>query len=355
MQAQHILVTGGAGFVGSTLARSFAREPDTRVTAFDNLRRRGSELSLPGLARAGVRFVHGDVRSADDLAAVGDVELIVDCAAEPAASAGLDGATSYVLQTNLVGTFHCLELARRTGAALLFLSTSRVYPIAALNALPFAERATRFEWLGAQGSVGFSEQGISERFALEGARSLYGATKLSAELLITEYVHAYGCRALIDRCGVLAGPGQLSRVDQGVITHWVASHHFGRPLAYVGWGGTGKQVRDVLHVDDLFALLRLQLADDGAWNGTVYNVGGGPERALSLRELTAACEALTGRKLELGTRPETSPVDVRCFVTDASLAQESFGWRPTRGVDVVLADIHAWIRSNEDTLAAVLA
>src|SRR5205823_4167681 len=143
------------------------------------------------------------------------------------------------------------ELARRHRAYVLFLSTSRVYPVAGLRALALEELDTRFELAAAQPDPGASPHGIAETFALDGARTLYGSTKLAAELLIEEYRDAYDLRAVIDRCGVIAGPWQMGKVDQGVFTYWMLAHHFGRPLTYIGFGGSGKQVRDLLHVDDL--------------------------------------------------------------------------------------------------------
>ena len=216
---------------------------------------------------------------------------MIDCSAEPSVQAGLGGSPRSVLDTNLVGTINCLEAARARGAAFLFLSTSRIYPIAALNDLPFVETETRFRWDEAPGIAGFSRRGIAEGFTLDGARSFYGTSKLAGEQLIQEYVFSYGMRALIDRCGVIAGPWQMGKVDQGVITLWVARHYFGRPLRYTGFGGQGKQVRDILHVHDLFDLLLLQLEAPERWDGRVYNVGGGNEVSVSLRELTELCVA----------------------------------------------------------------
>src|SRR5712675_1234223 len=248
---QKILITGGAGFVGSNLALRFKQaRPAAEVIAFDNLKRRGSELGLPRLRRGGVAFVHGDVRVREDLLSVGAVDLIVDCAAEPSVLAGLDGAPDYVIQTNLNGTIHCLELARRVGADIVFLSTSRVYPTAAINALRYAETATRFVMTDVQDVAGASGHGLAETFPLAGSRSIYGASKLASELLLQEYRAAYGVRAIVNRCGVLTGPWQMGKVDQGVVALWVAKHFFRGHLAYVGHGGTGKQVRDLLHVQD---------------------------------------------------------------------------------------------------------
>src|SRR3712207_435324 len=128
-----VLVTGGAGFVGANVAVALAgRLGDRRVVAFDNLSRRGSELNLPRLREAGVAFVHGDVREQADLLAVEDVEAVVECSAEPSVMAGTEGSPDYLVRTNLLGAYHCLELARRERAQLIFLSTSRVYPVKAL-------------------------------------------------------------------------------------------------------------------------------------------------------------------------------------------------------------------------------
>ena len=250
-----ILITGGAGFVGANLGVALAeRHPDWQIVALDNLMRRGSELNLPRLRAAGVEFVHGDVREEADLKAVGRFDAMVECSAEPSVMAGSADPT-YSVQTNLVGAFNCLERARQEDAFVVFLSTSRVYPVAPQLDLVLEEAETRFELAADQPHPGAGPGGISEDFPLPGARTLYGATKLSAELLIEEYAASFGLRAVVDRCGVIAGPWQMGKVDQGVFSWWLLSHHFGRPLTYIGFGGSGKQVRDLLHVDDLVDLV----------------------------------------------------------------------------------------------------
>src|SRR3954453_3832502 len=181
--AHRVLITGGSGFVGANLCVGLAeRHPGWEIIAFDNLKRRGSELNLPRLRAAGVTFVHGDVRAPGDLQALPKVDAIVECSAEPSALAGVHDSPDYLVQSNLFGAYHCLELARRDGAQVVFVSTSRVYPYAALNALPYRETDTRFELAG---------PGVSERFPLEGPRTLYGATKLAAEHLVTEYAGTF--------------------------------------------------------------------------------------------------------------------------------------------------------------------
>src|SRR4051812_22427396 len=200
--SDRVLVTGGAGFVGANVCIALAeRRPEWSVVALDNLRRRGSELNLPRLRAAGVEFIHGDVREEADLEAVGPLRAVVECSAEPSVLAEREGGADYVLHANLLGAWHCIKLAAERDADLVFLSTSRVYPIHALRSLALQGSEERFELAEEQPLEGASSAGISERFPLDGARTLYGATKLAAELLITEYRESHGLRAVIDRCG----------------------------------------------------------------------------------------------------------------------------------------------------------
>jgi CDP-paratose 2-epimerase len=348
-----ILVTGGAGFAGSSLAVRLAREfPGTRVLTFDNLKRLGSERNLGRLREAGVQFVHGDVRQLSDLMNLSVApELIVECSGEPSAQAGYGGSPDYLIQTNLAGCYHCLELARLTKADFLFLSTSRVYPYSRLNSLHYSERETRYV-LTPQTVAGASEMGISEEFCLDGPRSLYGTTKLASELLLEEFSDAYGFRYVIDRFGLLTGPYQMARSDQGVIALWVAAHCHQRPLAYIGFGGTGKQVRDVLHVDDFCDLVLDQILHFDRYQGRRWNVGGGVANSLSLFETTRLCQEVTGRKIPISSMAENRPADLRIYITDHSRVSAVHGWSPKRDVRQCVTDIANWIDQAGDSLQA---
>jgi CDP-paratose 2-epimerase len=350
-----LLITGGAGFVGSNLAVSLAaRHPEWNVLALDNLYRQGSKLNLPRLEQAGVEFVEGDVREPEDLKRLPEISAMIECSAEPSVMSGVDGDTSYLVHTNLTGAYNCLELARREGAFVVFLSTSRVYPVAPQLELRLEEAPTRFEIAAEQTVPGVSPAGISEEFPIAGARTLYGATKLAAELLIEEFRAGLGVPAVIDRCGVIAGPWQMGKVDQGVFTHWMLAHHFRNPLTYIGFGGEGKQVRDLLHIEDLVDLVERQLLAPGEWDGRTVNVGGGRECSLSLQETTEICRERTGNEVPIEPVQETRVGDVPIYLSNCAKLFGLDEWRPQRSAQRVLSDIHGWIAADPERIATAL-
>jgi CDP-paratose 2-epimerase len=350
-------VTGGAGFVGSALALAIKRTtPGAKVIAIDNLRRAGSELRPASLKAAGIEFVHGDIRNPDDLALKGQpVDLLIECSAEPSVLAGYGESPRYVIETNLMGTMNCLELARERKARVLFLSTSRVYPTALVNALKHAEDATRFTLNDEQPMEGASGDGVSETFPLEGARTFYGMTKLASEMLLEEYAAGYDLDFVTLRFGVISGPGQMGKVEQGVFALWMARHLWGRSLTYKGWGGTGKQVRDVVHIEDVVELVTSVQRHWDKVRGKTLNAGGGRRISASLQEATSVCQQITGRKLKLDTVTETHPTDVRIYLTDHSALTNLLGWRPTRGVKQIFADLYEWMRADEQRLKPILS
>lgn len=351
-----ILITGGCGFVGSSIAISIKKKyPSYEVVALDNLKRRGSELNIPRLKANGIEFIHGDIRNREDFDTIGGkLDLILEASAEPSVLAGINGTPDYLVNTNLSGTINCLYLAQKHKADFIFLSTSRIYPIAAIEKADFIETPTRFSLNENQKIRGVSGKGIAEDFPLEGYRSLYGATKLASELMIHEFNQFYGIRTVINRCGVLTGPWQMGKADQGVMVLWVARHYWKKNLSYIGYGGTGKQVRDVLHVDDLFRLIDYQIHHMDKVNGEVYNVGGGNEISVSLQELTKICEKVTGNKIDIQEVNENRAADIRIYITDNQKVTAATGWKPQISVEQIVEEIHAWIRNNEKELNSIL-
>ncbi|TSC91688.1 MAG: CDP-paratose 2-epimerase [Candidatus Berkelbacteria bacterium Licking1014_85] len=358
MKYKNILITGGAGFVGSNLAIKL-KEHYTNVNIFvlDNLKRRGSELNIPRLKEKDIIFIHGDIRNKEDFIfeGVDKMNLILECSAEPSVLAGVYSSPEYLINTNLVGAINCLELARQNKADFIFLSTSRVYPIEALNKLEFQETETRFILNKEQKMQGASEKGIAENFPLDKARSLYGATKLAAEFFLQEYISTYRLKGVINRCGLITGPWQMGKVDQGVISLWIANHIFKKKLAYIGYGGEGKQVRDFLHIDDLFNLINIQIKNLNKFDGQIYNVGGGVKNSISLCELTSYCQKYTKSKINIESVNKNRPNDIRIYISDCSKIFQKTGWRPRKKIDQTVLEITKWINDNKDKLENILA
>ncbi len=352
-----VLITGGAGFVGSTLAIGLKQfNPSWEIIAFDNLRRRGSELNLPRLKAYEISFVHGDIRNPEDFDGLTGINIMIDASADPSVLSGIDSPVTPLVQTNLLGTANCLEFAAQQKAAFIFLSTSRIYPIRNLENALFTEAETRFEWQDNQPMRGISAKGVAEDFPLEGSRSFYGTTKLASELLITEYNELKGLKTIINRCGVLSGPWQMGKVDQGVLVLWLARHYFKGNLSYIGYGGTGKQTRDVLHVDDLLDLIIHQIENIDTYNNQTLNVGGGREISFSLQELTSLCQEVTGNTIDIGKVEENRSADVRLYLSDCAKLQNVChgAWTPKRNVKQLVVDTFEWLKANENQLKNIL-
>lgn len=353
--SKHILITGGAGFVGSTISIGLkTRYPNYQIYALDNLRRSGSELNLKRLKEAGVEFVHGDIRNAEDLDAFTHLDAIIDASADPSVLSGINSPVYPLINANLFGTVNCLELALKHNATFIFLSTSRIYPIKNLENAVFEELETRFEWTNNQEMQGISKQGVTELFNLNGSRSFYGTTKLASELLITEYNELRGLKTVINRCGVLSGPWQMGKVDQGVLVLWLARHFFNGKLSYIGYGGKGKQMRDVLHAADLLDLIDHQLHNTNIYNNQTLNVGGGLNISFSLQELTAICQEVTGNKITVDEVKENRAADVRIYVSDCNKLYNLTDWRPKRSVKTLVSDTFEWLKANENDLKRIL-
>lgn len=336
-----ILVTGACGFVGSTLIRTWLESGQHKFIGLDNLSRAGSEMNRPALKRKGVRVYHGDVRCSSDLAVLPEVDVVVEAAANPSVLGGVDGQASsrQLVENNLVGTVNTLEYCRQHRAALVLLSTSRVYSIPPLAQLPIRVRNGAFE-PDPEGTlpVGLSPTGVREDFSTSSPVSLYGATKLASEQLALEYGFAYDFPVWINRCGVLAGAGQFGRADQGIFAYWINSWVRRRPLSYIGFGGQGYQVRDCLHPADLVPLLDRQISSTADGHPRITNAGGGIGSAMSLSQLSEWCRERLGPHT-VASRSEKRVFDLPWLVLDPSLANELWGWRAARGTSEILEEI----------------
>jgi CDP-paratose 2-epimerase len=348
-----ILITGICGFVGSALATALrAGLQGLEVLGIDSLARAGSEINRRRLQSEGIRVLHGDIRSPTDVDSLPRADWVVDAAANPSVLAGVDGRSTarQVVEHNLMGTVNVLEYCRRVQAGLILLSTSRVYSIPALGALPLRALGQRFVLdTDAVLLPGVSARGVTEDFSTVSPVSLYGSTKLASEVLALEYGQLFGFPVWINRCGVLAGAGQFGTAEQGVFSYWVHAWRARRPLRYVGFEGRGLQVRDGFHPEDLARLLVRQLRSPGPSGQRLFNIGGGAPHSLSLAELSAWCGDRFGPRT-VEADPEPRPFDVPWMVMDSSRAEAVWQWRPERTLESILGEIAAHAETHPDWL-----
>lgn len=350
-----ILITGAGGFVGGALIQALRESGvSCQITGLDNFSRPGSELSRTNLRRLGIRLIHGDLRCASDVAEIPAFDWVIDCAANPSVLAGADGSTSsrQLLEHNLFGTVNLLERCRSLKAGFILLSTSRVYSIQALSRLPVVIQKQAFALApGAPLPAGVDPCGVTESFSTTAPISLYGASKLASEALALEYGETFGFPVWLNRCGVLAGAGQFGRPDQGIFSYWLHSHRQRRKLRYLGFDGTGHQVRDCLHPRDLIPLILQQWQAGASSEGKprVVNVGGGIRSARSLRQLTEWCDQRFGT-FAVEQEPRGRPFDIPWLILNPTLAHSVWNWEPQTTVETILEEIARHAETTPDWL-----
>jgi CDP-paratose 2-epimerase len=349
-----ILITGICGFVGNTIARGLREGwPDWEMVGLDNLVRAGSETNRRTLREHGIKLHHGDVRNPSDLEILPHCDWIVEAAANPSVLAGVDGKTSsrQLIEHNLVGTINMLELMKQWRCGFTLLSTSRVYSIRALAALPVETKGDRFVPRSDACMPGFSPKGIAEAFSTEPPLSLYGSAKRASELLACEYAESFDLPVSILRCGVLAGAGQFGKIDQGIFSYWIHSWCRKRPLKYIGFKGSGCQVRDCLHARDLLPLVTQQIMKPRPEAPRVLNVSGGLDQSASLRQLSAWCVERFGPH-KIKATAKDRPFDVPWLVLDSSRAEQTWGWKPQTPLEAIWTEIADHAEKNPGWLDA---
>jgi CDP-paratose 2-epimerase len=337
-----LLITGVCGFAGSTLAKCLLeRIPDLSIYGIDNLMRPGSEQNRRVLKQLGAAVFHGDIRNASDFEVLPKVDWVIDAAANPSVLAGVNGSgtSRQLFEHNLASVVNVLEYCKIHHAGFVLLSSSRVYSITALAGLPLKTENGAF-CLDCTKVLppGASASGIDPDFSTEAPISLYGSTKLAAEAVALEYGLAFGFPVWINRCGVLAGAGQFGTPDQGIFSYWIHAHLQRRSMRYIGFGGTGHQMRDAFHPRDLAGLLHAQISKSHKGGRRIYTVGGGPSNAMSLAQLTEWCNSKFGNHQP---QPDDRPrkYDVPWIVMDSTHAGTDFGWHCSTNLAGILEEI----------------
>ena len=327
-----ILITGGCGFVGSNLAIYFKNNQiGTQINSLDNLSRRGTLLNLNRLKKNKIKNFKLDISNSKAVESLPKYDLIVDCCAEAAVEASKKEVDK-VFNTNLVGTFNILKKCVKDNSNLIFLSSSRVYSIDKLLKLK------KGNYL------------INEKFDTTGPKSIYGFCKLSSEHLVREFSFLYKIKYLITRFGLIAGPWQFGKQDQGVVSLWVWRHINKKKLSYIGFGGKGSQVRDVIHISDVCKLISLQIKKIESINNFTMNAGGGRLNAVSLKNLTKICQKITSHKIKISSKKTTSEYDIPYYVTDNSKVKKLYKWKPEKKILHIITDMYKWMLSNKKKL-----
>ena len=340
-----VVIFGGAGFIGSNLAHKLLETTDARVQVFDNLSRSGVRNNLRALQETAgnsgrLQITIGDVRDAAMVERIiRPATEIYHCAAQVAVTTSVaDPRLDFDI--NLQGTINILEAARKHGQRplMLFTSTNKVYGEMASH--PVCRQATRYAYQGIQG--------ISESEPLD-FHSPYGCSKGAADQYVRDYSRIYGIPTVVFRMSCIAGARQFGNEDQGWVAHFLYSALKGLPLTIYG---DGRQVRDVLCVNDLLSAFDLVRENLPVTAGQVYNVGGGPSNTVSLLELMKMIEEVIGTRVEYECA-DRRPGDQFIYVTDCSKFRHDTGWEPRMSVRQTLQSIHDWWKKNRDCFEQV--
>ena len=333
-----ILITGGCGFVGSNIAIFLKKNfKKAQISSLDNLMRKGSILNNKRLKKFKISNYKFNIEDYKKINNLPKFDFIIDCCAEPAIEVSKKNPDR-VFNTNLVGTFNILKKSITDKANLIFLSSSRVYSIQALRKLVPS--------LNLNQPLKINKK-INENFTTETASSLYGFTKFASEKLIKEMFFKKNLKYIINRFGVIAGPWQFGKQDQGFVSLWIAKHLLKKTMSYIGFGGRGHQIRDVIHIDDVCNIIRYQILKIKKINNKTFNIGGGIKNAISLNDLTYKCQKLTGNKIKFKKTMKTSIFDIPYYVTDNSKIKKSYNWSPDKNIDLIIKDIFVWLTDNK--------
>ena len=331
------LVTGGAGFIGTNMAAKLLDEGH-EVVVLDDLSRGGVRRNLRWLRetyRDGLRVVEGDIRDAEVVRdALAGVEEVFHFAAQVAVTTSVTDPR-HDFGVNLLGTLTLLEELRRLAdpPPLLFTSTNKVY--GHLEDVALAQRGGRYE----PSDKGYRTHGISEARPLQFA-SPYGCSKGGADQYVLDYATSYDLPTVVFRMSCIYGPHQQGNEDQGWVAHFVKQALAGQPITIYG---DGRQVRDVLYVDDLLQAMVLALADIDRLQGRAFNMGGGPQSTVSLLELLDLIGTLTGREPEVDFG-DWRIGDQRWYVSDTRSFAEVTGWAPQVEAADGIAHLHDWLQ-----------
>ena len=334
-----ILVTGGCGFVGSNISL-FLKKNGHSVETLDNLSRKGSKYILNLLKKNKIKNHKINIENYYSLKKLPKYNLVIDSCAEAAVEVS-KSEIDRVINTNLIGTINILKKIKKDKSKIIFLSSSRVYSIKLLNKINKQKNLKK--------NLNVKKL-INERDSILGPKTIYGLTKLGSEMFIEEFSYAYGIKYIINRCGVISGPLQFGKQDQGFVSLWIWRHLNKKNLSYIGYGGFGNQLRDVLHIDDLCKLIKIQITKFNKIHNKLFTVGGSKKSFTSLKNLTSICEKITKNKIKFKKISKTSIYDIPYYVSDNSKVSKMYGWKPKKDINTIVKDTYDWLSQNKKKL-----
>ena len=327
-----ILITGGCGFIGANLC-IYLKRKNYSVFSLDNLSRRGSKYNLKLLKDLKIKNYKIDIANFKKINLLPKFDIIIDCCAEAAVEVSRKDVDK-VINTNLIGTINILKKIKKDNSKIIFLSTSRVNSIEAIGKI-FKNNNFKNELK--------TNKLIDENFDTRSPKSIYGLTKHASEMFIEEFSFAFSIKYIINRFGVVSGPLQFGKQDQGFISLWIWRHITKKNLKYIGFGGFGNQVRDVLHIKDLCEIINIQIKKFNSIHNKIFTIGGSSKNTVSLKKLTKICEKITKNSIKFTKIKKTSIYDIPYFVTSNKGIFKTYKWRPKKNISDIINDTYNWL------------
>lgn len=329
-----VIVTGGCGFIGSNIC-VFLKNLSFDVISVDNCSKTYSKLNLKRLNSLNIKNYNFDISNKNKFSKLNfRSDIIIDCCADPSVESSRQDILKNI-NNNLITTYNVLEKAKKDNSKLIFLSTSRIYPI--------KDSYEKFKMFYKKKNKNL----FDEQSNIIGAKTIYGFSKLSSEMLIKEYNYAFNIDYLINRCGLITGPWQFGKVEQGLVSLWLWKHlNKDNNLYYKGYNGSGNQIRDILFINDLCELVYLQIKKFKKIKNQTFCVGGGIKNSANLNELTKICEEITKNKLQIKHDLGTSIYDIPFYITSLDKVKKYYNWRPKTDLKIGLYTIFEWMKKN---------
>ncbi len=331
-----ILITGGCGFIGTNLC-IYLKKKHYLVYSLDNLSRKGSRYNLKLLSGLKIKNFKFDISNSKKINSLPKFDIIIDCCAEAAVEVSRKDIDR-VINTNLIGTINILKKVKKDNSKIIFLSSSRVNSIRTINKM--------FLHHDFKNQIKIKET-INENFDTSSPKSLYGLTKHASEMFIEEFSFAFNLKYIINRLGVVSGPLQFGKQDQGFVSLWIWRHITKKKLKYIGFGGFGNQVRDVLHIKDLCEIVEIQIKRFNIINNKIFTIGGSLKNSISLKKLTLICQKITNNKIKFSKVRKTSIYDLPYFVSSNKAVSRTYKWKPKRNIYNIINDTHSWLVSQK--------